>query len=200
MAHPRTQTALTLTYGVIAVLLIVVITAVVIVAIKPAQAGGMTLTSPDVADGKTIGLDYVYNGFGCTGKNISPGLNWTGAPDGTQSFAVTVYDPDAPTGSGWWHWIVYNIPANSDGLPQGLGSGASPVPKHVRQGRSDYGQMNYGGPCPPVGAKPHRYVFTVYALPVDKLELPNNPSAALIGFQIKSQAIASGSFTAMWGR
>jgi hypothetical protein len=198
MASRYQNRALMVAYTVTAVILVVLLITVVMAAIRPAQA--MTLTSPDVKADAPIGLDFVYDGFGCTGKNISPGLNWTDPPAGTKSFAVTLYDPDAPTGSGWWHWLVYDIPGNSDGLPTGLGSGATPVPKYVRQGPNDYGSANYGGPCPPVGAAAHRYVFTVYALPVEQLEVPEGASAAMIGFNLKAQAIGSASFTATFGR
>jgi Raf kinase inhibitor-like YbhB/YbcL family protein len=197
--------ALTVTYGFIAVLLIVLLTLLILAAITPARAAEFTLTSPDISAGSTITNNYVYNGFGCTGQNISPALNWTGAPKGTQSFAVMVYDPDAPTGSGWWHWIVYDIDpsAFSGGLPADLAGlltrieTPNPTPKF---GRNDYGTESYGGPCPPVGDKPHRYEFTVFALPVTQLELPTNPSAALIGYNLRAKALGTAHFTAMYGR
>jgi Raf kinase inhibitor-like YbhB/YbcL family protein len=198
---PRTRVALHVTYGFIAALLIVLLITVLTTLSRPAQAeGAFTVTSADMPDGSTITEAQVYNGFGCTGKNISPGLSWTGAPEGTKSFAVTMYDPDAPTGSGWWHWIVYDIPGLSDGLPTGVGSGATPLPKHVHQASNDYGAASYGGPCPPAGAKAHRYTITVYALPTEKLDVPENASAALIGFNLKANALGSASLTATFGR
>ena len=114
----------------------------------------------------------VFSGFGCEGKNISPTLKWVNAPDSTKSFAVTVYDPDAPTGSGWWHWIIFNISsdvnelkANAGNLQNGL------APKSSIQSITDYGKPGFGGACPPKGDKPHRYIFTVYAIDVDEFDL-----------------------------
>ena len=115
--------------------------------------------------------DQVFNSFGCKGKNLSPELHWSGAPEGTKSFALMVHDPDAPTGSGFWHWIVYNIPADVDHLPAEAGDPKKPgLPKGAVQGRTDFGTVGYGGPCPPPG-KPHHYHFVVYALDVPSLGL-----------------------------
>lgn len=159
-----------------------------------------TLASSEVKPGKRLTNQHVYNGFGCTGANVSPELSWTNAPRGTKSFVVTVYDPDAPTGSGWWHWVVYDIPATSTGLAQGAGSGKDSLPTGAVQGRTDYGAPGFGGACPPVGDKPHRYVFTVYALKVAKLEVPPDASPALIGFMTRANALGSATFTALYGR
>jgi len=110
-----------------------------------------------------------------------------------------VYDPDAPTGSGWWHWLAYDIPASSDSLPQGAAVKAE-LPQGTRQGRNDYGERNFGGACPPPGDKPHRYIFTVYALKVDKLDVPDEASAALIGFMLRANSLGSATLTANYGR
>lgn len=166
----------------------------------PLPAGALTLTSPDMAADSTIKNDFVYKGMGCTGKNISPALKWENVPDGTKSFAVTMYDPDAPTGSGWWHWVIYDLHAFSDGLPTGIGSGAMGIPKHTKQGMNDFGTANYGGPCPPVGDKPHRYIFTVYALKVEKLDVPETATAARIGFALNANMIEKADLTATYGR
>jgi Raf kinase inhibitor-like YbhB/YbcL family protein len=168
-----------------------------------ANAGGFTLSSPTIKPNSTLTLDQVYNGFGCSGKNISPALKWSGAPKDTKSFAVTVYDPDAPTGSGWWHWVVYNIPATTTELAQGAGdaSGAT-LPKGAAQGRTDFpgpATASFGGACPPPG-KPHRYIFTVFALKTDKIEVPADATAALIGFNLNGNALGKASFTAKYGR
>jgi Raf kinase inhibitor-like YbhB/YbcL family protein len=171
-----------------------------------AAANGAALTdtfrleSSLVMPGGTLANDQVFNGSGCSGKNVSPPLQWSGAPVGTKSFALTVYDPDAPTGSGWWHWIVYNIPASVTELPLGAGGGGGRLPAGALQGRTDFGSAGYGGPCPPHGDKPHRYVFTVYALKTDKLDVPAGVSAAMIGFSINASKIASATFTALYGR
>ncbi len=167
-----------------------------------ANAGGFTLSSPTIKPNSTLGLDQVFNGFGCTGKNISPALKWTGAPRDTKSFAVTIYDPDAPTGSGWWHWVVYNIPANVSELPQGAGDASgTQMPTGAVQGRTDYpGSKGFGGACPPPGDKPHHYIFTVYALKTDKIEVPAEATAALVGYNLNANKLAKASFTAKYGR
>src|SRR5687767_12206982 len=124
-----------------------------------------TLTSPDIAADAMIDSKFEFDGFGCSGENKSPALKWSGAPPGTKSFAVTVYDPDAPTGSGWWHWFVINIPADVTELPSDAGNASNAnLPQGARQVRIDYGVAAWGGACPPEGDKAHRYVFTVHAL------------------------------------
>jgi Raf kinase inhibitor-like YbhB/YbcL family protein len=159
-----------------------------------------SLTSTDFTEGGTLANAQVFNEFGCKGGNISPALAWSGAPAGTQSFALLVHDPDAPTGSGWWHWVVYNIPASTASLPAGAGDPRkSLMPKGAVQGRTDYGSVGYGGPCPPPG-KPHHYNFTLYALKVPKLEVPEGASAALIGFNVRAQALGEARLTGMYGR
>jgi hypothetical protein len=160
-----------------------------------------TLASADLPAGAAMGNRFVFNGFGCSGENVSPALAWRNAPAGTRSFAVTVYDPDAPTGSGWWHWVVYDIPASVTSLPAGAGSTApAGLPAGAVQGTTDFGTRGYGGPCPPPGDRPHRYVFTVHALKVEKLELPENATAALVGFNLNANRLGSATFTARYGR
>ncbi|MCP8899594.1 YbhB/YbcL family Raf kinase inhibitor-like protein [Gilvimarinus xylanilyticus] len=166
-----------------------------------ASADSFTLSSPAVSDGGTLTSAQVFSGFGCSGENVSPALNWSGAPEGTQSYALTVYDPDAPTGSGWWHWQVINIPAEVQSLPTGAGTeSGNNLPESAQQGPSDYGVKAFGGACPPEGDEPHRYEFTLYALGTDTLQVPENASAALIGFMINANKIGEASFTAMYGR
>ncbi len=169
-------------------------------AVPALAAGKFTLTSTDVKNGGTLTDEQVFNGFGCSGANVSPELTWQNAPEGTKSYVVTVYDPDAPTGSGWWHWVVYDIPATATELPQGAGSGKAALPEGAKQGRTDFGAPGFGGACPPPGDKPHRYVFTVYALKVDKLEVPADASPAMIGFMTKANALGSATLTAKYGR
>lgn len=154
------------------------------------------VTSPDIAAQSTISAPYVYEA--CGGKNLSPALHWSGAPEGTRSYAITVYDPDAPTGSGWWHWLVYNIPATSSQLPRGAGSSVHALPSGAAQGVNDYSQVGYGGPCPPAGSGAHHYVFTLYALKVARLDLNANASGALIGFNLNANMLAKASFTATY--
>jgi Raf kinase inhibitor-like YbhB/YbcL family protein len=168
----------------------------------PAQAaGGFTLASPSIKPGSMLTEAQVFNGFGCSGKNVSPALEWKNPPKGTKSFAVTVYDPDAPTGSGWWHWVVYNLPAASTMLAEGAGSAdGKGLPIGAVQGRTDFGAPGFGGACPPKGDKPHRYIFTVYALKTERLEAPADGTAALIGFMIHANKLGQASFTARYGR
>lgn len=165
-----------------------------------AHAGGFTLSSPDVANGKKLADAQVFSGFGCTGGNVSPALSWKNAPAGTRSFAVTVYDPDAPTGSGWWHWVLINLPADATGLPQGAGSGKGDLPAGALQIRTDFGVAGFGGACPPKGDKPHRYIFTVYALKTDKLDVPADATPALVGYNLHFNALGKASLTARYGR
>lgn len=165
-----------------------------------AQAADFTLSSTDIADGKTMSARQEFQGFGCKGANLSPQLSWHGAPAGTRSFAITVYDPDAPTGSGWWHWTVVNLPATTSALPGGAGSSGGKLPAGAVQGRTDYGQAGFGGACPPVGDKPHRYQFTVWALKTDKLDVNEQSSGALVGFMLRANALATAQLTALYGR
>ena len=157
-----------------------------------ASASAFTLSSPDIPAGSVIASKFVLNGFGCKGENVSPALVWANPPAGTKSYAIQVYDPDAPTGSGFWHWGVYNIPASVTSLAQGAGNAAAKLPAGANGGHSDFhdtgatgGNGNWGGPCPPVGDKPHRYVFTVFALGVDNLQavgaVPEPATMILVG-------------------
>jgi Raf kinase inhibitor-like YbhB/YbcL family protein len=164
-------------------------------------AAGFTLSSPEIKANSMIPKSFEFNGFGCSGENKSPALKWSGAPKDTKSFAVTMYDPDAPTGSGWWHWQVINIPADVTELTANAGALNSTIlPKGALQGHSDYGTAAWGGTCPPQGDKPHRYIFTVYALKTDKIEVPADASAALTGYMIHANTLAKASFTAKYGR
>jgi Raf kinase inhibitor-like YbhB/YbcL family protein len=164
------------------------------------SAGRFTLTSPDLKPGGTIAARHVANTFGCSGQNVSPALQWSGAPAGTKSFAVTAYDPDAPTGSGFWHWVVYNIPASTTSLAAGAGSKGGSLPAGATQGNTDVSQPGYLGPCPPAGDKAHRYIFTVYALKTAKIEVPANATGALVGFNIHGNQLGKATLTARYGR
>jgi Raf kinase inhibitor-like YbhB/YbcL family protein len=160
------------------------------------------LSSRDLSPAQPIAQKHVFNSFGCTGENISPALSWKNPPAGTKSFAVMVHDADAPTGgAGFWHWVVVNLPANVTGLEQGAGTASgNALPAAARQINTDYGTLGWGGPCPPQGSAPHRYTFTVYALKVDKLDLPTNATASLTGFMVNSNALAKASLEARYGR
>jgi len=179
----------------------IVLAVLVVFAFTVASAGQMSLSSPQLEPGGRLHDAQVFSGFGCSGKNISPALSWKDAPAGTKSFAVTVYDPDAPTGSGWWHWLIFNIPAKVLSLPENAGDPASGLaPDGSIQSRTDFGKPGYGGACPPVGHKPHRYQFTVYALDVDKLDLDANASGAMVGFYLNQHAIDKAALTVYYSR
>ncbi|WP_028580804.1 YbhB/YbcL family Raf kinase inhibitor-like protein [Desulfogranum japonicum] len=164
----------------------------------PTFAKEFTLTSPQLSPDGTMQEEQVFNGFGCSGKNISPQLDWFGAPEGTKSFALTVFDPDAPTGSGWWHWVVFNIPATVHGLPLGMNQETLPV--GTIQSRTDFGATGYGGACPPVGEKPHRYQFTVWALDVATLPLDQDAPGAMVGYYIHSHQLGKAEVSVTYGR
>lgn len=151
----------------------------------------MHLSSAAIPDGSTIGLTHCEPS--CGGQNISPDLAWSGAPESARSFAITCFDPDAPTGSGWWHWIAFDIPAHLTSLDPDQGLLAP-----MRQWVNDYGYVGYGGPCPPPGPA-HRYVFTVHALDVDVLDVPDDATSAACRFTLLAHAIDSASFTATFG-
>ena len=168
----------------------------VILSITLVLAEGFTLKSSDF--GGQLAKVQEFNGFGCNGQNISPGLSWSGVPKGTKSFAVTLYDPDAPTGSGWWHWIVVNIPANVTLLPTGASGKA--MPKGVLEIINDYGTAGFGGACPPKGDKPHRYIFTVYALDVEKLDVKGDTNDPVVGYYINAHTLSKASLISYYGR
>jgi Raf kinase inhibitor-like YbhB/YbcL family protein len=187
-------------------------------------AEGFTLKSSDISG--QLSNKQVFNEFGCKGENISPLLYWRNAPKGTKSFALTMYDADAPTGSGWWHWVVFNIPLEIRVLDSGFGNqinkdsqidtdfgklgftelrnlgikNGKHINKSIVQSVTDFGKVGYGGACPPIGSKPHQYIFTIYALNVEKLELTQNATPALVGFYINSHLLAKSSIVAYYGR
>lgn len=161
-----------------------------------ATAEGFTLSSKDIHG--QIAQAQVYDGFGCTGKNISPQLNWKNAPADTRSFAITAYDPDAPTGSGWWHWVVFNIPSSVHNIA--TGDSGKKMPSGAVESKTSYGSKGFGGACPPKGDRPHRYIFTVYALDTVSIDQPAETQPELIGFFLNSHAIAKASIMAYYGR
>ena len=166
--------------------------------IVPLSAQALELTSTTLSEGEKLTDLHVFEGFGCEGENRSPQLSWTGAPEGTESFAITVYDPDAPTGSGWWHWNVVNIPASVTAVEQNA-SRENSLPESALEIRNDYGAVGFGGACPPPD-EVHRYIVTVYALGTERLDLPENPSNALVGFMIRANMLDSDSITAVYHR
>jgi Raf kinase inhibitor-like YbhB/YbcL family protein len=153
----------------------------------PGGIGHFSLTSTDIRAGRPIPQRF----WGCTDSGVSPELTWSGAPAGTRSYAVKVFDPDAPTGSGSWHWIAWDIPADTTSLPTG-----ATLPSGAVNGTNDGGGIGYTGPCPPAGDITHHYQFTVVALDVPSLERPADTHAAVVGFLIGQHAIASATLTA----
>ena len=161
------------------------------------------VTSDSFKDGDYLPNDFVLSadyGFGCAGGNRSPHLKWSGEPPGTSSFAVTLYDPDAPTGSGFWHWLVVNIPAHVTELAEGRGNPGGSLPPGVLQTRTDYGAPGYGGPCPPAGDHPHRYLFTVFAVKTERLDVSAESSAAVVGYNLHFNTLAKAAIMGLYKR
>ncbi len=158
-----------------------------------------TLSSNTLGGEATINEEF--NGFGCVGKNQSPQLSWKNAPKETKSFAITMYDPDAPTGSGWWHWIVFDIPSNTNELISDAGNiKLNLVPKGAIQSITDYGVSGYGGPCPPEDHGLHQYIITVYALKTNKLGLNENTNPAVVGYYLWNNTLAKASIVTYYQR
>lgn len=179
---------------------IVWISMVVALSVTPLLAQKtFTLSSKDLGGQATKTEEF--NGFGCTGKNQSPQLSWANAPEGTQSFAITMYDPDAPTGSGWWHWVVFDIPANIQELVSNAGNiTLNLAPKGAVQSVTNYGVPGFGGPCPPEGHGLHRYIITVHALKVGKLGLDATTNPAIVGYYLWNNTLAKASIVAYYQR
>lgn len=158
-----------------------------------------TLSSKDLGGQSTTTQEF--NGFGCTGKNESPQLSWANAPAGTKSFAITMYDPDAPTGSGWWHWLVFDIAADINELVTNAGNlEMNLAPKGAIQSVTNYGVGGYGGPCPPEGHGLHQYIITVHALKVDKLGLDAATNPAIVGYYLNNNTLAKASIVSYYQR
>jgi Raf kinase inhibitor-like YbhB/YbcL family protein len=186
----------------VAGLALILLSAGTTAALAQADDNTLQVTSANFSDGDYLPLDHILSadfGFGCSGGNKSPELAWSGAPDGTKSFALSVYDPDAPTGSGFWHWVVVNIPPDVTELPMDAGNPkANNLPRGARQIRTDFGSPGYGGPCPPAGDHPHRYIFTVFAVGMDQLQVDANTTAAVVGFMLHFNTLAKGELEGLY--
>ncbi|MGH3646300.1 MAG: YbhB/YbcL family Raf kinase inhibitor-like protein [Micromonosporaceae bacterium] len=162
------------------------------------EVPGFTLQSDDIADGQQLSDDHVYNQGGFSGGNISPQLSWSGFPLETGSFAVTCFDPDAPTGSGFWHWVLFDIPASVTEFPRGAGSGEGLPPGAVHV-RNDAGSKDFAGAFPPKGDPPHRYIYAVHAVDSEKLGPDADASCAVVGFNLTFHTLARGVITPTYG-
>ena len=156
----------------------------------------LTLRSSSFNDGDYLSGKHTLSsefGFGCDGNNLSPELHWEGIPNGTKSLAITCYDPDAPTGSGFWHWVVVNIPPETVSLREG----SDTLPGGALETRTDFGKPGYGGPCPPEGDHPHRYIFTLFSVSVESLPVDADTSAAVVGFMLNANIIEKATLMAL---
>lgn len=155
-----------------------------------------TVTSTDITDGERLPTDHVSGIFGAGGQDVSPQLSWSGFPPETKSFAVTVYDPDAPTASGFWHWAVADIPASTTELARGAGDDTgSRLPAPAVQLTNDASLKRYLGAAPPEGHGKHRYFTVVHAVNVESLQLPDNATPAFLGFNLFSHTLARATLT-----
>jgi Raf kinase inhibitor-like YbhB/YbcL family protein len=165
-------------------------------------ASDFVLTSPDSRLAASVPAKYTAKAFGCSGGNVSPALSWHGAPSGTKSFVLTLFDPDErSTPSGWWHWVLYDLPPSTNRLSEGAGAlHGKLLPAGTRQGRSDLGEDAYHGPCPAAGDPPHRYVFTLYALDVEKLPVAAESSGGMVTSVVQDHLLGKAVFIAHYGR
>ncbi|BCG95462.1 YbhB/YbcL family Raf kinase inhibitor-like protein [Mesorhizobium sp. 131-2-1] len=165
------------------------------------QASAFEISSPSVSDGKWDNRYIGDSAGGCTGGSVSIALNWKDPPAGTKSYALTMFDPDAGGGKGWWHWLAWNIPASAKGLPEGAGSkGGKGLPKGAVLGKGDIGRAGYFGPCPPPGSGAHHYVLTLYALKAAKLNAKASASPATVAAAAKAQSLGTATVTYTYGR
>jgi Raf kinase inhibitor-like YbhB/YbcL family protein len=168
-----------------------------------AAPASFTLTSPDLPAGKPVAEQFTADTWGCHGANESPALKWSNAPAGTKSFAITMFDPYRPPVSGWWHWLVYDIPATSAELPRKAGTPGNPgMPQGARQVKPDgeAPEPHYYGPCPDAGDPPHHYTITIYALNVDHLKVPDTATPADIDSEIGSKLIGKAQLVRLYSR
>ena len=158
------------------------------------------LVSEDVTDGRMMADEFVYDQFGMSGKNQSPQLRWHGFPAGTLGFGVTCFDPDAPSTSGFWHWMLYDLPVQTTELVTGAGALRGPLPAGARHARNDYGTRAYGGPAPTKGEEPHRYLFAVHALKCTRLDVDDDATPAVVGHTMTAQTLARALVVPVYGR
>jgi len=167
-----------------------------------AHASEFRLDSSEVKTGTPLAQTFVFNnGASCQGENRSPSLSWSGAPQGTKSFAITLFDPDARKGAGWWHWTVANIPASVTTLAADAGNkDGSKLPAGAVQGRNDFGYAGFGGACPPKGDKPHHYHFKVWALKSDHLPIDNHSDKGAVSAILNANKLATAEIVPIYGQ
>ena len=157
---------------------------------KLPEVGSFSVTSSDFADGDALAATFAYEGAADGAANRSPQLTWSGFPEGTKSFVVTCYDPDAPTPSGFWHWVLVDVPADTTSLDQGAGAAGAALPGNAFHVRNDWSTKDYGGCYPPDGDRPHRYYFVVHAVDVETLGVDDDASAAVVSFNLAFHTLA----------
>jgi Raf kinase inhibitor-like YbhB/YbcL family protein len=162
------------------------------------EVASFSLTSDDIHDGEQLNLVHVHDS--ARGENQSPHLRWSGFPEETKGFAVTCFDPDAPTGSGFWHWVLVNVPVDVTALARNAGADSAPLPLGAFHVRNDFGSLGYGGAAPPPGDQPHRYIFAVHALDTDNLHLERSVAPAIVGFNLRFHTLARGRITPTYQR
>jgi Raf kinase inhibitor-like YbhB/YbcL family protein len=158
----------------------------------------LSVTSTTFEEGATLPRSMLFDQMGVGGENLSPQLSWTAGPAGTKSYAITLYDPDAPTTVGFWHWLLSDLDPATLSIPQGAGKPGKQPPGSVL-GYTDFGGPGYGGMAPPPGDKPHRYQFNVYAVD-KKLGLPEGATGAYLMFNLRGATLAQGRLTGLFGR
>jgi Raf kinase inhibitor-like YbhB/YbcL family protein len=170
-------------------------------ALSTALAAGFNLSSSDIGPDKPLAQDFVFSGFGCTGGNQSPALSWSGAPVGTKSYAIALFDPDAMQGRGFWHWLMVNIPAATTTLARDAGKNdGSKLPAGAAQIKNGFRAMGYSGSCPPPADEPHGYVMTVYALKVATLDVPADATSASMLTSIEANTLGKATLGYHFGR
>ena len=157
---------------------------------KLPKVASFTVTSTDIDDGQPLGAVHAYAGAADGAENASPQLAWSGYPEGTKSFVVTCYDPDAPTPSGFWHWVLVDVPAAITDLATNAGAADVPLPGNAFHVRNDWSSRDYGGAYPPDGDGPHRYYFVVHAVDVETLGVDDDASAAVVSFNLAFHTLA----------
>jgi Raf kinase inhibitor-like YbhB/YbcL family protein len=167
---------------------------------KLPQVGSFTVTSSDITDGQPQDAKHAYDGAADKAENVSPQLSWTGFPDGSRSFVVTCYDPDAPTPSGFWHWVLVDVPAGTTSLDTDAGAAGAALPGHAFHVRNDWGSKDYGGAYPPDGDRPHRYYYVVHAVDVESLGVDDEASAAAVSFNLAFHTLARAQLVATFQR